>query len=251
MMGKELHACDGNGANGKAKQQLELSRVRDVILADASTMAPAHDRQAGVVWFKNGSRLVGREMVIDSADEGTVTIEPTLESTDAPKGGLKWPLSAVSRVDVTSGSHRLVNLVQLPRKVLSMDESWGMTFEPMVREGALWLHGPLKLQLELPAGATRVAATVELALPSGLPTTRQAWADCDLVISLAGENGQTPRQVARYHLHAEQLSARINFPIENPSMNKLILEIENGANGPILDRVRLRDGAVLVRDAAK
>src|SRR5690606_7073652 len=116
---------------------------------------------------------------------------------------------------------------------------FGVTWPPRTRADQVLLHAPMTVEYELPAGASRVAATVELALDD-VPVHARSWADCDVTVTA---QGSAPQQI---HLTAAQPKATINLPIDGAG---LIIQLDAGAHGPMLDRVRLVDAMVLVRVA--
>jgi hypothetical protein len=147
------------------------------------------------------------------------------------------PLDQLDRIDIRSAGYRLVDLVSLPYGVTSGGAVFGLSAPPRVEGGALYLHAPLTLSFKLPESSLRVAAIAELADDDADPADLRRWADFDL--SLA--SGQSQKRV---RINAENPSHRLSLPVEG---RELIVELDPGVNGPILDRLRLRDAAVLVR----
>jgi hypothetical protein len=70
------------------------------------------------------------------------------------------------------------------------------------------------------------------------------WADFE-VIALLNE-----KEIGRFRINAQTRKLRINLPLDAPSTAAqpatLELEVVPGANGPVMDRLRLSDAAVLV-----
>jgi hypothetical protein len=104
------------------------------------------------------------------------------------------------------------------------------------------LPSPMVVTWALPEGATRVAWRAEL------PAASRVWGDCVLIVEQVGEvRGGVEiggREVARVRLNGDAPEAEINVEL---TARGLRVTLDEGAGGPIQDRVVLRGGLVLVK----
>lgn len=212
--------------DGAAPIALPRDRIAAVVLANP---VPTAGTEGQRLVMRDGSVIDGRSVAIRSE---TVRFEPTLGEA----GVVEVPLSAVRRIDFTGGGRRLAALGDLARQV-SGGEVFGVAMRPRVEaDGALWLHAPVAVTFELPEGARRLAAEAALAGGADAPSELHAWADFELTVTVDGES-------QRYRLHGDQPRVRLNAALSGSSLR---LELTAGANGPVLDRLRLRDAVVLI-----
>lgn len=188
-----------------------------------------------MVGFADGSRVLVESVEV-TADH--VLIYPLLHSGRAP---VTVPVARVERIDLSTRGVGLMDLADEQYEVLDGGWVFGLPVGPRVEKEGLWLHAPTKIQHELPPGATRLAATVELDLSGSDPFTR-GWADLEVVV----ENGG--RAVFRARLSSREPVAQINVPLTGPT---LTIVVEEGHNGPVRDRLRVRDAIVLVGRAGQ
>ena len=146
-------------------------------------------------------------------------------------------LGEVARVDLASPRGRLVDLVRLKMQAVSGGEVFGLPMPPRIDAGSVYLHAPVVVRFDLPAGAARLAAVAELADAAQSPAEALAWADMDLIVRVDS------KIVATAHLDAAQPRALLNVAAAGRA---LTIELDQAANGPIRDRMRLRDAVVFV-----
>ena len=163
-----------------------------------------------------------------------------LGSADRPEED--W--AVVSRIDLPSAGRRLVPLSSLPMSVVSGGEVFGVPTPPrQSASGALSLHAPVAVAFDLPAGARRIVMTVALEIGDDIPEDRYAWAGCEVVIHQGGA------ELARFEIDAEHPQHSINLPLDaDAAEGDVVVMIEEGVNGPVLDRIKLRDAEVLIGD---
>jgi hypothetical protein len=111
-----------------------------------------------------------------------------------------------------------------------------MKMQPRLRGADLLLHAPIELQYQLPKNAARFGAVAEINADTN---SAAAWTDFDLVLAVDG------KEAGRYHLTAENRRIDINI---NTLGSVLTVRLESGANGPIMDRLRLRDPVILIHE---
>lgn len=174
-----------------------------------------------------------------SGAEGLPVWQP-VRLGDADHRGEGWPV--VARLDLPSPGRRLVALRALPMVVVEGGAFFGVPATPEQRaDGSLALHAPVTVAYDLPVSASRLVATVALELPDDIPTERHAWAGCEVVVSAGGA------ELARVALDAGHDEHRLNVALPaSDDGSTLTVTVEEGVNGPVLDRVVLRDAEVLV-----
>jgi len=200
---------------------LPLDRVALIEFAN-----PRSSPEAGMhmIHFTDGSRVNYDAVVVD----GAVLV---LGSKDA----VRVDLASLVRVDFAGGEGHLADLATMPWEQTGGGEVFGMPTPPRVERGILRLHAPVTVRFNLPEGSTRAAMLVELDLE---PRDGARWADVSVLVSSGAGNP------SRVQLNVNHSSGRVNIPVAG---NTLTIQLETAANGPVMDRVRLRDAVILVR----
>ncbi|QNN23430.1 hypothetical protein HED60_14475 [Planctomycetales bacterium ZRK34] len=200
------------------QQELTLTwdRVGQLLLPNPTRSAPG-------TWVRltDGSCVLIDQVTLDST-----------RLTGAARGQVvEVPRSMVLAIDFAD-RHQLVSLGSLQRTVRSGGKVFGVPMPPRTAGDELSLHAPTTIEFTLPAGATRFAADAALD-PQGLD-----WADLNLIVADArGELQQV-------HLNGENPQARINVQLRG---NRLILTVDEGANGPVFDRLTLYGAWLLIQ----
>ena len=222
---------------------LPADRLASLTLANPLDAAA---NQGDLITLRDGSRARIDGLSIRGDD---VAFVPRLVDDLAP---VELPLSQVTQIDFTASGLRLIELADQPRRVTAGGEAFGLPLPPVVDAGQLRLHSPITLELDLPEGARRFAAEAELDLPADLPEDRRRFADLVLSVDEANTpDADTAPDVTRspparrFHLHADQPAASINLPLP-AGQTTLTLRVDPAANGPVLDRLRLRDAVLLI-----
>lgn len=185
-----------------------------------------------LVWLADGTRLLSSSLAL-SGD--VLALTPELRRTADP---IHVPLIYVARIEVAAASEELVDLASLPMKVTAGGSVFGVDTPPRRSGGDLLLHAPITIRFELPSGATRFSARAALdAGDAGRPVLLQ-WADMDLIVRV------DERTLGQFPLDGRRAEADINVPVQGLD---LVLELREGARGPIMDRLRLADAVILVR----
>ena len=122
-------------------------------------------------------------------------------------------------------------------EALETDPVFGLGYPPRVRDGVIQLHAPARVVLDLPGDATRWSAMVELDLPADTSASARSLVSVALWLS----DGDAERLVAELDQHATGI--RINEPL---SGRQIELWLDPAKHGPVLDRVMVRDGRVLL-----
>lgn len=101
------------------------------------------------------------------------------------------------------------------------------------------LPSPMIVTWALPAGARRLSARVVL------PAACRVWGDCVLIVEQTGEKGVGGKELGRFHLSGEAPEAELNVELLKGG-GPVKVTLDEGANGPIQDRVMLRQPLVLL-----
>ncbi len=146
-------------------------------------------------------------------------------------------LAHVRRIDWSAGGAFLVDLATLPMRVIGGGQVFGVAALPRIEQSDILLHAPVTVEFDLPPGAVRFAANALLDAPPGSHPAA-AWADFSVIVR--DDTGE----VAKADLSATFTAARLNHPVAGRT---LTIQLHESRNGPILDRLRLSDAAILIR----
>ncbi len=207
---------------------LPIKQVRALRLANPSE--PRVDLP--MVWLSDGSGVLANSIEVAS-DQLTLRLVPT-----TGQASVVLPLDAVDKIDLASEQGYLVDLADLPMRVVAGGDVFGMPVTPQYHGKTVDMHAPTTVAFTLPEGASRVAANARIAVSDSAASQAHAWADFYVIVRING------REQSRLHLHAQQPSASFNVPLE---AGELTIELDPAANGPVMDRLRLADAVVLVR----
>ncbi|MEO1236991.1 MAG: hypothetical protein AAFX76_09410 [Planctomycetota bacterium] len=224
-----------DGAAGEVT--LEVADLAGLTLANPP-------RDAGVegdlVALADGTRVRATGVTVRGNE---LTLTPVL--ADAGRA-VTIDRTQLRRVDFAAGGLRLVALGDQPMRTIDGGEAFGLTWPPERDAAGLRLHAPVTVEFDLPEGVRRFAATAELDPPAGVPAERAALADIDLWVGGEADGGVDSTR-PDLHLDAGQPAGRVNLELD-PGSASLRLRLDPAANGPVLDRLRLRQ-AVLLLDA--
>ncbi len=198
--------------------------------------APPTPRQGTMIWLADGT--IVRTGPLASTPGKLVRVTP--EPLDANKSQgqsqatpADLPLNAIAAVafdaSILTPLSSLTSGAPTPdvRVQAGLDQPLGM--------GVIEFGRPTSMELTLPKGASRLAFRAEL------PPDCWSWGDCDLVLTLVAPSGKT--EILRRKFNAESSSADVNLPLT--SGGTLVISLEEGAYGPIQDRVVISSGLVL------
>lgn len=214
-------------AGGGDAIKLPLDRLGCVRFANPATVAQGQS----LICLADGTRLRATKLVI--ADD---FIKAEFELKAGGEGREKVPamaLAEVVRIDLATGAGVLVELASLPPVIVSGGEVFGLSIPPRSTGSDVILHAPLVVGYELPDGAKRFSASAQC--PSG--GTDAAWVDFEVTARVDG------KPVGTWHFNASNPQATMNFALDGKEMT---FELTSGLNGPVLDRLRLRDAVLLV-----
>jgi hypothetical protein len=233
-------------ANGDVMRGFVMSASPDGLMMRLEdrrdAVALPRDRIVSVTLANPAQTVEGESHMIHLADASRVrTASLTVEGDELRMGGepaVSIALASVKRIDVAAGGARLIELSDLAMTTTSGGDVFGMPMPPSVEAGIWRMHAPVTVRFDLPAGATRFGAVAELDASDSQPLR---WADFVVRVT-AGDASQV------CHITRDEPSCRINLPLHSAS-RALIVEVDAGANGPVMDRLRLRDAVVLIESS--
>lgn len=226
-----------------SKKPVSLPRTRVTRVRLANPVSQR--RQPGhLVHLADGSRLRCEAFSLASdAVKGDRIELSALRVLGKAKRGSKFnmPVAQLRQIDINSDLGRLVALSEVPMKLVAGGEVFGLPMLPTLTAERLRLQAPVTVQFRLPIGAARVSGAAELSVgvepgrvpPPGSPG---AWANCVLELSVDG------KAVVKQRLDAQRSEVTINQPVTGRT---LLIQLADDANGPVMDRVDLRDVVVL------
>jgi hypothetical protein len=203
---------------------LPRERIVNVTLANP---APSTQDQTHMIYLADSSRVRAAGLTVEG---------DRLRLTGAPAESIA--LASVGRIDVAARGARLIELSDLPMTTLSGGEVFGMPMPPRVDAGVWRMHAPLTLGFDLPPGATRFAAVAQIDAEGNEPVQ---WTD--FVVRIVAGDAEHSCRITR-----EQPTCRINLPFGDAA-TILTIELDAGVNGPVMDRLRLRDAVVLIEQS--
>ena len=189
-----------------------------------------------LVWFRDGSRVRAQHLAIA---QGQFSFRPLLHSVgdaNEPPTMVHTKLEDVRQIDLTSMRGRLVDVTGLKITTLNGGRVFEMAMAPQFEPRRIRLHAPVAIGLDLPKGTKRFAATATLG-DAAFETDGLVWADLDLIVRIDG------RIELREHLSAARSGVSLNIAAVGRQMT---VELDEAANGPVMDRLTLRDPILFV-----
>ena len=201
-------------ANGQ-KLDMPWDRVARIELANPVNRGPG-------VWVRLGD---GTQFKLDRAAFDGQKLTGAAMGRD-----IDMPGDRVQTIDFAT-RRQLIHLAEMTPRLVSGGEVFGVAMPPIADQRELALHAPLTLEYALPSGSIRFAADAALAEPD------LDWADLTLVVT----DGKT--NLFRQRLNATTPDAALNVPLAGST---LTIQLEEGVNGPIRDRLKLSRAVILV-----
>jgi hypothetical protein len=196
-------------------------------------ITPRQPARGQRVWFRDGTVLEVDQLQI--GDDGWVRI--TTRWAPGQVEPVRVRLSDI--VGVLFDPDALVPLGRLaPSGVEATSVRYALPAPRSLDRGAplglggVEYRGPFVVRYALPRGARRFAAEAVL------PSMARTWGNLELVVR------DDDAEVFRARLSGEHPTATINVPLAG---SELTIELEQGANGPIQDRVLLQRAVLLVQ----
>jgi hypothetical protein len=214
----KVHA-DGQEAS------IAVERLRSLHLANPSTSISS---TADTLHLADGSRLSVESLRLDG-DRVTFTAGAWGQGRE-----MVLPLSSLARIDVAAAGATLADLGTLTMTSIEAGDVFALAWPHQVDGMSVRLHAPVTVSFELPPGAKHLATVAALDIGPDEPLE---WADFTIVIEVDGT------RVGRYHLSAAAPRVPISLPLTGAS---LVIRLEAGTNGPVMDRLRLIEPLVLI-----
>ena len=247
----KLSGLELRTGSGAAALTLPIERLTEVTFSSVGTAAtsstPAGTQRvtpgAGTVVLRSGARLSGTELRVSGDASASVSLSLSLPgSVSGQEQGksvaVSLPVSQVERIELQSRAGALVALSGLPMSVIEGGSVLGLPVLPRVEAGDWLLHAPLLASVELPPGTRRISMKLSLALPAGL--TREAMSKPDFIVTLE----QSGKTLATVRIHPQSPEQLINVAAD---AGLLRIKLDASLNGPVLDRLRITGGVVLVK----
>lgn len=214
---------------GAAPVTIPFSRIASMVLSNPSSdVAGAFHR----LTLADGSRVWADQLQISG---GVVSCRVFPGSSSSVP--VQTPVTDLTRIDFWAGGLRLIDLTDLPRRTAKEAGVFGLPIPVRVTMESIRMHAPDSIVFDLPDGTQRFAAIAELDTLDA-PVHMAKWSDFQVLVSSEDSQAQ------RYRVSGAEPTAMINTPASGPS---LMIRLDPGVNGPILDRLLLHDAVILVR----
>ena len=199
-------------------------------------------RWRGVLGRADGAVVLTAPLARPAPGAGGLPVGQPVRLGSADHRAEAWPV--VARLDLPAPGRRLVSLTSLPMETISGGAYLGVPAPPRLGpDGGLALHAPVTVGFDLPAKAQRLVLTAALEIGADVPAQRHAWAGCVVVVRQGGE------ELARAEVDAQRPVVVINTPLSPLSRpGRLSVTVEQGVNGPVLDRVVIRGAELLIAE---
>lgn len=221
---------------GAKTSNFPSTRIDYVRLANPSVRLPAP-----CIWLTDGSVLALQSP--RGTDDGALSAS-VRDAVTTPAVLLNW----ADITAFTADASRITALASLkPSASGNPAERWAKS--PQIGDVAaaplgaaeIELPGPMTVEWSLPNPASR------LSMRMLLPESCRRWGDAVVVIEI----GTSPvRELARERINGDHPMVEINAALDAPKGSTLRIRLEAGENGPVQDRVLLRQ-AIVINDAGK
>lgn len=238
-VGGFAESLDEKGIRFKPQGAEESMTLGPAQVAGFLLSNPPATGSAGLVLVTLGTgEVLGASSIKVSDDKVGVTPSLIVRSGGEP---LEVPLAEVATMDFSGPSGRLVALKEIPRQVVGGEDFLGSPNMPVDNAQGTLLQAPVTVRYALPAGSARVLFTARAwCLPESREQSRK-WTRFDASVLMAGQ--KSPAWKARFEFGKEE---RVVLEAGPGPMD---LVLDEGDNGPVLDRLLLADGYVLVKAA--
>ncbi len=221
--------------------EMPVERVAAVMLANPLPEPNTLDDAAPYrVTLVDGTQMLAGRVTLR---ENGAWLESWLMRADATSDArttgwpLELPLGALASVELRVSGYRLMPVSAFAWDVVSGGEAFGLPYPPAVDGPGLTMHAPVSLVIDLPEDAERWQITAALDSRGVSPEAMAKWAN--VVLRVQGPDPGV------YTL--DQDTPRVTHQSVAEGAD-LMLSLEPGVNGPVLDRVRLI-GEVLLPNA--
>ncbi|WP_432798494.1 hypothetical protein [Poriferisphaera sp. WC338] len=191
-----------------------------------------------VVNLTDGSRLYAHKLNV-AKEVVYITVSLTGQGED----DLELPLTSISQIDIQKHGYKILPLHSLQVLAAKPAVVFGLTHTPSWESGVLHLHAPASMRFELPSGAAYFSAEAQLDETQHSDDDLR-WADMTIMLKHAEHN-----QKVVYPLNRREAKQILRADVESEKWIEIV--IDEGVNGPIMDRLRITNGKVLVYKPTK
>lgn len=213
---------------------------------DEITLANPSESPEGMRLWLTGGNIVDAQTLTTSDQSKAGVLSVTLEhgritafnagsaasEADNADAGLRFEIGRELIEALSFDTGDLVPLASIEARAIERSLEIDTTSTAALGARDIHMPGPMTATWPIPRGATRLALTAEL------PIQARTWGNLDLIVLIDG----TERE--RHTLYAESPEAHIRLDIENA--HDLTITLDEGAFGPVQDRVTLREAVLLI-----
>ena len=219
-----------------ADQELTIKIAFDQVEAINLISSQVENKQYEyAVLLNDGSRVLASGISIND-DLMTMTLCLTGQGTDE----ITIPVGAVKEISNLSSGYRLQYLAKMDCQIDEPSVVFGKSYRLKISKHDILMHAPLKLRYQLPDGAVKMSALVEMDQQDNLPQLSK-WADMNLIL-------RKVKLKKAYPFHLNSKNEKHEFTIDLIGERELVVELDPGINGPVLDRMIMRNAVLLIKE---
>ena len=220
--------------------ELPMERVHAVSIANRAKVIEPEPGLARVT-LRSGSTLLLKDATMNRREQGH-SIDGRSLLGFGPEIH-RFNMDQVQAIEPLSGGrYELAPLTVSRLSLIAGGEVFGVPMKPKAQaDGSVSLHAPTTLGVDLPEGVSRLVFNAELYSEEDAPTPNYRMAGCELIVY------EDDKRIGGCKLSPDDPTHRINVPLTS---GELRIELNEGVNGPVLDRVRLTDAEILIRTPA-
>ena len=208
---------------------IPTGKIHAIILMNMSKNVQG---SAYLVRLKDGTRLRTENIELNNNH-----LELAVNLTGQEQQSIRLNPLVISEIDILKSGYELMYLENQELISDPQRNVFGKAYSVDYKQRILRLHAPAELSYQLPDGAVKLIATAELDEVDSLPQLAE-WADMNLHLYTNENHNQ-------YHLNFKQKIHHINLPLLGAK--KLEIKLDQGLNGPVLDRLKFMDAKLLVQ----
>ena len=215
----------------------ELTIKIDIDQVEALNLLNAHSQSksyAYSVLLNDGSKVLANYLSI-SQDKMKLGLSLTGQGTEK----VEMPIGVVKEINNLSSGYRLQYLAKMDYEIGEPSVVFGKSYRLQFLDCDIQMHAPMTLRYRLPEGAVKMSGVVEMDEQDDLPQLSK-WADMNLIL-------RKMRLGKSYRFHLNHENPKHEFTIDLLGEKELVIELDPGMNGPVLDRMIMRDAVLLVK----
>jgi hypothetical protein len=174
-------------------------------------------------------------------DKAQLTLAPVkrVPAGEAPAEPLEVALTDVATIDFSGTGGRLVALKDVPRQAVAGQEFLGTPNLPVESPQGTLLQAPVTVRFMLPPGSARLLFNGSAWSAKGSETQARKWTHFEASIKLAGQNKPVWSMPFEFGKSERVLIGVLPGPLD--------LSLDDGPDGPVLDRFLISDAYLLVK----